>query len=129
MNTEANVTKKIAFDGKEIIVEGCYPYVESSQTGKVVLVISADESEGVTEADLHALVENESGIIEYFEKPEGGSFELKNTYTDYNSGEIRTSYANGRYEARVTRLGKFEKQQLQNAADIAFVAAMTGVDL
>ena len=135
-------TQKIKFTetsgNKEIEVQGCYPFLESQQTGKIVLVVSANEADA-QESDLHALVNNTSGLVEYYTREiiidehtgeeTAGEWELKEVYSGYNSGEIRTAYKNGIYEARVTRLGEYEKQVNQNTADIAYIAAMADIPM
>ena len=121
-------TQKIKFNNKEIEVQSCYPYLENSTTGKVVLVITANE-EDATAADLEALKDNESGIVEYYIRDYDGEtvgkWELKETYTDYNSGDIRTSYQTGVRECRVTRIDGIVKEQRQLRADVDFLNVWT----
>ena len=129
-------TQKIKFTAngitKEIEVQGCYPYLENSTTGKVVLVITAKE-EDASAADLEVLKDNVSGEVEFYERTiDGelvGEWELKQVYTDYNSGEIRTSYQNGMREARVTRVDGIVKAQRQDRADIEYIAIMADIEL
>ena len=127
--------KKIKFGNTEIIVKNVYPFKYSS--GKVVLRVSASEAD-TDEATLKLLKTN-TAPIEYYETvdtvdeegniTEGTEFVLKNTYEGYESGEYVSSYANGVYEAEVTRLGETEKAVKQNTADIEYIAVMSGVDL
>lgn len=127
--------KKIKFGNTEIKVTNVYPFKYSS--GKVVLRVSASEAD-TDEATLKLLKTNTSPI-EYYETvdtvnedgtvTEGTEFVLKATYEGYESGEYVSSYANGVYEAEVTRLGETEKAVKQNTADIEYIAVMSGVDL
>lgn len=127
--------KKIKFGNTEIIVKNVYPFKYSS--GKVVLRVSASEAD-TDEATLKLLKTN-TAPIKYYETvdtvdedgnvTEGTEFVLKNTYEGYESGEYVSSYANGVYEAEVTRLGETEKAVKQNTADIEYIAVMSGVDL
>lgn len=127
--------KKIKFGNTEIIVKNVYPFKYSS--GKVVFRVSASEAD-TDEATLKLLKTN-TAPIKYYETvdtvdedgnvTEGTEFVLKNTYEGYESGEYVSSYANGVYEAEVTRLGETEKAVKQNTADIEYIAVMSGVDL
>lgn len=127
--------KKIKFGTTEIKVTNVYPFKYSS--GKVVLRVSASEQD-TDEATLKLLKTN-TAPIEYYETvdtvdeegniTESTEFVLKNTYEGYESGEYVSSYANGVYEAEVTRLGETEKAVKQNTADIEYIAVMSGVDL
>lgn len=127
--------KKIKFGNTEIKVTDVYPFKYSS--GKVVLRVSARE-EDTDEATLKLLKTN-TAPIKYYETVdmqdedgniiEGTEFVLKNTYDGYESGEYVSSYANGVYEAEVTRLGETEKAVKQNTADIEYLAVMSGLDL
>lgn len=127
--------EKIKFGNTEIKVINVYPFKYSS--GKVVLRVSASEAD-TDEATLKLLKTN-TAPIEYYETvdkvdeegnvTEGTEFVLKNTYDGYESGEYVSSYANGVYEAEVTRLGETEKAVKQNTADIEYIAVMSGVDL
>lgn len=127
--------KKIKFGATEIKVTDAYPFKYSS--GKVVLRVLARE-EDADEATLKLLKDNVSPI-KYYETVdttdeegnliEGTEFVLKNTYEGYESDEYVSSYANGVYEAEITRLGETEKTVKQNTADIEYLAVMSGVDL
>lgn len=127
--------KKIKFGATEITVTNVYPFKYSN--GKVVLRVSARE-EDADEATLK-LLKNNVSPIKYYETEdttdddgnivEGTEFILKNTYDGYESGEYVSSYANGVYEAEITRLGEIEKSVKQNAADIEYLAVMSGVNL
>lgn len=127
--------KKIKFGNTEIKVTNVYPFKYSG--GKVVLRVSASEAD-TDEATLKLLKTN-TAPIEYYETvdkvdeegnvTEGTEFVLKATYEGYESGEYVSSYANGVYEAEVTRLGETEKAVKQNTADIEYIAVMSGVDL
>jgi len=132
-------TKKIKFtannETKEIEVQGCYPYLINPNQNKVVLRITVNEVDATFE-DLHALKDNESGIIEYYERvanPETGefseSYELKNTYEDYNSQELHIDYADGQYKAEITRVDGVIKQMAQLKADLDYIAAMADIPL
>ena len=125
-------TQKIKFNDKEIEVQGCYPYLVSSQSGKVVLRISANEEDSSFD-DLMALKDNASGVIEYYERTADGEFvgewELKNTYEDYNSGDVSIAYQNGRYDAEVTRVDGVVKAQAQLRADIDYISVMADIPL
>lgn len=131
-------TQKIVFTAdsteKTIEVKGCFPYLVNQATGKVVLRISASE-EDTTFDDLHALKNNDNGIVELYERTvdpeteEAGEWELKNTYEDYDSGEVSISYQNGQYSCDVTRMGKFEKMVAQTRADVDYLAVMADIPL
>lgn len=132
-------TQKIKFtvnnEQKEIEVKGVYPYLINPSAGKVVLRIAASE-EDATFDDLQALKNNESGIIELYERvanPETGelsdSYELKDTYTDYDSGEVHIDYKDGQYQAEVTRVDGMVKQLRQLRADLDYMAAMADIPL
>lgn len=126
-------TQKIKFDNKEIEVQGCYPYLISQTTGKVVLRIAANETD-TTFDNLHALKDNTSGKIEYYERTvneEGlaGEWELKTVYEDYNSGEVEIAYQGGQYKAEVTRVNGIVKEQAQQRADIDYIAAMSDIPM
>lgn len=125
-------TQKIKFNNKEIEVQGCYPYLVSSQSGKVVLRISANEEDASFD-DLMALKDNASGVIEYYERTVDGEivgeWELKNTYEDYNSGDVSIAYQSGRYDAEVTRVDGVVKAQAQLRADIDYISVMADIPL
>ena len=125
-------TQKIKFNDKEIEVQGCYPYLVSSQSGKVVLRISANEEDASFD-DLMALKDNASGVIEYYERTVDGEivgeWELKNTYEDHNSGDVSIAYQNGRYDAEVTRVDGVVKAQAQLRADIDYISVMADIPL
>lgn len=125
-------TQKIKFNNKEIEVQGCYPYLVSSQSGKVVLRISANEEDASFD-DLMALKDNASGVIEYYERTVDGEivgeWELKNTYEDYNSGDVSIAYQNGRYDVEVTRVDGVVKAQAQLRADIDYISVMADIPL
>lgn len=129
-------TQKIRFtvngQEKEIEVQGCYPYLTNSETGKVVLKITANEDDA-TFSDLHALKDNESGLIELYARAiDGevvGEWELKANYDNYNSGEVVIGYRDGVYTCDVTRIGEYERKVLQNEADIQYVALMADIPL
>ena len=126
-------TAKIKFNNTEIEVQGCFPYLVNQASGKVVLRITANE-EDATFNQLHGLDNNETGVVEYYEREIGegavaGEWELKNTYEDYDSGEVAISYQNGVYTCDVTRMGVFEKEVAQQRADIDYIAAMADIPL
>lgn len=127
-------TQKIKFNDTEIEVQGCYPYLVSPAQGKVVLTItvSADDTDFDT---LHSLADNESGIVELYERtidPETGEaseWVKKNTYDNYNSGDVAISYTGSQYKAEVTRVDGIVRRVAQLKADIDYVAAIEGIDL
>lgn len=125
-------TAKIEFNNTQIEVQGCYPYLINQATGKVVLRITANE-EDATFDQLHGLADNETGIVKYYERTVDGEivgeWELKNTYEDYDSGEVAIAYQNGVYTCDVTRMGVFEKEVAQQRADIDYIAAMADIPL
>lgn len=128
-------TQKIKFfngdTAKEIEVKGVYPYLINSAISKVVLRMTISE-EDASYDDIYAL-KSCTGIIEQYERTVDGEivgeWELKNTYEDYNSGEISIGYQDGQYSADLTRVGKFEKMLMQNKADIEYVAIMADIPL
>lgn len=128
-------TQKIKFfngdTAKEIEVKGVFPYLVNSAISKVVLRMTISE-EDVSYDDIYAL-KSCTGIIEQYERTiDGeivGEWELKNTYEDYNSGEISIGYQDGQYSVDLTRVGKFEKMLMQNKADIEYVAIMADIPL
>lgn len=127
--------KKIKFGATEIKVTSVYPFKYSS--GKVVLRVSARE-EDTDEATLKLLKDN-AAPIKYYETVdtqdeegniiEGTEFILKHTYEGYESGEYVSSYKDGVYEVEVTRLGEIERTVRQTAADVEYLAVMSGVNL
>lgn len=122
-------TQKIKFGNKSIEVQGCYPYLVSTVTGKVVLKITVNEADAVFD-ELHSLADNESGEIEYYtrEASEQGlmsDWELKTTYEDYNSGDVHIAYQNGVYDVEVTRVDGVVKEQAKLRADVDFLNIWT----
>ena len=128
-------TQKIKFTtkgtAKEIEVQGCYPYLEVPTQDKVVLIITTTDDDA-TAQELESIRDND-GTIELYEREiveeVAGDWELKETYTDYNSGDIRTSYQNHIREARVTRVEGLVKDQAQLRADVDFIAIMADIPL
>lgn len=133
-------TKKIRFDYSDVAVEievqGCYPYLINPTQNKVVLRITANEAD--TDFDtLHELKENETGIIKYYERiidesgdePIVGEWVLKNTYENYDSGEISIDYENGQYRAEVTRVDGMVKEVAKIKADVDYIATMADIPL
>lgn len=128
-------TQKISFinDGQEVAfeVKGVYPYLLNSFDSKVVLRITVGE-EDANYDDIYAL-KTCTGIIEQFNRTiDGevvGEWEKVNTFEGYNSGEISIGYQNGEYSVELTRVGKYERQVEQNAADIEFLSIMADIPL
>jgi hypothetical protein len=140
MNT---IEKKIKYTANgtvhEFNVIDCYPYLEVPAQEKVVLVISAKDI-NATANDMEQLKFNETGVIEFYdraitqeegEEPVIGEWVLRETYTDYNSGLVYSSYQSesGIREARVTRVAGIVKELAQQRADIDFIAAMSDIPL
>lgn len=122
-------TQKIKFGNKNIEVQGCYPYLVSTVTGKVVLKITANEADTTFE-ELHSLADNESGEIEFYireasEQGLMGDWELKTIYEDYNSGDVHIAYQNGVYDVEVTRVDGVVKEQAKLRADVDFLNVWT----
>lgn len=131
--------RKIKFGNTEILVLNAYPHnlTPGDRRPFVVFEISAREED--TNEETLKLLKDNTGPIEYYETIdtvdeegnviEGTEFVLKHTYDGYDSGEYVSKYRNGVYEVEVTRLGEIERTVRQTAADVAFLACMSGVNL
>lgn len=131
--------RKIKFGNTEILVLEAYPYniTPGDRYPRVVLRVSAREED--TDEETLKLLKTNTLPIEYYETVdtrdeegniiEGTEFVLKNTYEGYDSGEYVSKYRDGVYEVEVTRLGEIQRTVLQTAADVAFLACMSGVNL
>lgn len=118
--------KKIRFDGNELIVDECYVTMYDNDPWLRVVM---NESCG-TEADLHKLKTNTSGIVELFHKEDDEEeWELDMVYDGYDSEIYTCSYNNGYYTAMVKHMDEIARQTKQNAADIQYLAIMADIPL
>lgn len=122
-----NIERKIKFttsDGEREIKLASTPYPYLQSAGKVVLKFTASEEDAAftTLAEL----KNNVGAIEYLEDDE-----VKATYEDYTcsaSGFV-CGYQDGHYDVSLLRKDAQQIAIEKNAADIEYVAIMSGVEL
>ncbi len=117
--------KTIRFMDKELkVASEPYAYLQNQATGWVVLKFSISE-EDATFNEIAQLKGNQ-GDIQYFEDGE-----LKDVFEGHTcgAGGFVCNYANGTYSVELQRKDANTAAIEQNAADIAYLALMSGVEM
>lgn len=127
MNESSEIKKTIKFTTPEgereiSLLSTPYPYLQNADV--VVLKMTASESD----VNFSTLVElkNNTGAIRYLEEDDE-----KAVYEDYTCGAsgFVCGYQDGRYDVSLKRKDAKQIAIEKNAADIEYVAIMSGVEL